>query len=53
MKDKSTRKLMMTGNYSYIVSIPREIIAELGWRKKQKLVVTREGNVIIIRDWKK
>lgn len=53
MKDKSTRKLMISGKYSYIVSIPREIISELGWRKKQKLVVVKEGDKIVISDWKK
>ena len=53
-KDKqSVRKLQRTGEdgESYIVTLPRELITELGWQKKQKVVVKRKGKKLIIEDW--
>ena len=52
-KDGAVRKLTKTGDYTYYVTIPREYISELGWRKKQKVVVNRVGKKIIIEDWVK
>ncbi len=45
------RKINRTGGYSYYVTIPKSHIEELGWRKRQKVVVTLEGDQIVIRDW--
>jgi len=50
---KITRKLTMTGKYTYYVTIPREYIEILGWRKKQKVTLKLSGKKIIIEDWKK
>lgn len=50
---KITRKLTMTGKYTYYVTIPREYIETLGWRKKQKVTLKLSGKKIIIEDWKK
>jgi bifunctional DNA-binding transcriptional regulator/antitoxin component of YhaV-PrlF toxin-antitoxin module len=52
-RKRITRKLTMTGKYSYYVTIPREYIEVLGWRKKQKLTLKLSGKKIIIEDWKK
>ena len=52
-KDGVIRKLTKTGDYTYYATIPREYIEELGWRKKQKVVVKLEGKKVIIEDWKK
>ena len=43
----------MTGKYTYYVTIPREYIEILGWRKKQKVTLKLSGKKIIIEDWKK
>ncbi|MCK5708606.1 MAG: AbrB/MazE/SpoVT family DNA-binding domain-containing protein [Candidatus Aureabacteria bacterium] len=51
--NEAIRKITKTGNYTYYITIPREYIKELGWRKKQKVVVKLEGKRIIIEDWKK
>ena len=51
-KDISVRKINKTGDYSYYVTIPREYIEELGWKKKQKVTARRVGKKIIIEDWK-
>jgi hypothetical protein len=52
-KDGVVRKLTKTGKYTYYVTIPREYIESLDWRKKQKVVVRLSGKKIIIEDWKK
>ncbi len=52
-KNEKVRKLTMTGQYTYYVTIPKEFIQALGWRKKQKLSVRLSGRKIIIEDWKK
>lgn len=49
---KSIRKLQRTGRAAetYAVSLPKEFITELGWQKKQKVVVTKWGKSLIIKD---
>lgn len=49
---EAVRKLTKTGNYTYYVTIPRSAITALGWREHQKVTVQREGNSMVIRDWK-
>ena len=49
---KITRKLTMTGKYTYYVTIPREYIEVLGWRKKQKVTIKPSGKKIIVEDRK-
>ena len=51
-KREEIRKITKTGSYTYYVTIPREYIAALGWRKKQKVTVRRVGKKIVIADWK-
>lgn len=46
------RKLFKIGNYSYIVSIPRELIKKLHWQKGQKVEVSQKGKKIEIKDFK-
>ena len=50
---KITRKLTVTGKYTYYVTIPKEYIDALGWRRKQKLTLKISGRKIIVEDWKK
>ena len=52
LKDNDIRKMYANGN-SLGVTLPREEIDKLGWRKGQKLVVKRRGEKIIIEDWEK
>ena len=53
LENKSIRKLGKSGSKSIVVTLPIEIIRELGWRSKQKVVVKKRGEKIIIEDWKK
>ncbi len=35
------------------VTLPIELVRELGWREKQKVVVKKRGSGLLIEDWKK
>jgi antitoxin component of MazEF toxin-antitoxin module len=50
LKDRNIRKIYALGN-SLGLTLPREIISELKWRKGQKLVVKKRGKGILISDW--
>ena len=49
---ENTRKLMRLGKTSLAVTLPKSILSELGWREKQKVIVKKHGNSIVIEDWK-
>jgi len=49
---RNVRKLYKH-SYSYAVTIPIEIIRQLDWQDRQKLVVKKRGKGILIEDWKK
>ena len=49
--DKQIRKIAKSGD-SYALTLPIDIVRELGWREKQKVVVTKRGKGILIQDWK-
>ena len=48
-----THKLTVVGGKSYSIVLPVEFVRELGWKERQKLDVTLEGEKLIIKDWKK
>ncbi|MBU4536767.1 AbrB/MazE/SpoVT family DNA-binding domain-containing protein [Patescibacteria group bacterium] len=49
-----TRKITKNSSHSYSINIPKEFMKELGWKEKQKLVITDKGrNRLEIKDWKK
>ena len=52
-KSENIRKISKTGEYSYYVTIPREYISELKWRKGQKVTVKKVGSKLIVEDWNK
>lgn len=53
MPEKHTRKLTVTGSAgTYYVTLPKEIVKGLRWKKGQKMVVTREKDSIVIKDWR-
>lgn len=47
------RKLQATGQdgESYAITLPKELVLELKWRKGQKLSVTKAGRKLIVQDW--
>lgn len=50
MKQKNVRKLQRSSG-SYTLRLPPDIIRELGWKERQKLVVKKRGRGIEIVDW--
>ena len=51
VKNLSTnKKLLKTGIYTYMVTLPKEWVRELGWRCKQKLALTLKGKSVVIQD---
>lgn len=53
LENKNIRKLSRIGNKSIGLTLPIDFIRELKWREKQKVVVKKRGNKLIIEDWKK
>lgn len=51
--EKNIRKLTKLGKKSIGLTLPIEIVRELGWREKQKVKVTRVRGGVLIKDWKK
>ena len=50
---RNVRKLSKVGGASIAVTLPIEFVRALGWREKQKVVVSKKGKTIIIKDWEK
>lgn len=52
LEERNIRKLTKVGEKSLAVTIPIEIIRELRWREKQKVVVKRVRGGVEIKDWR-
>lgn len=53
LKDKNVRKITRVGKTSLAVTLPIEIVRELNWRERQRVVVKRTRGGVIIKDFKK
>ncbi len=52
LKERNIRKLTRTGRGKSIsLTLPIEMVRELGWKDRQKVVVKKSGKKIIITDW--
>ena len=52
VENRNIRKVSKMGNGSTYVTLPVELVRELGWRERQKVVVHRSGTKLVIEDWK-
>lgn len=52
-EDSNIRKLARIGKQSIGLTLPIEIVRELGWREKQRVAVKRVRGGVLIKDWKK
>lgn len=50
--DRNTRKLTKLGGKSIGLTLPIDMVRELGWREKQKVTVKRVRGGVLIKDWK-
>lgn len=46
------RKIVGLGKYSAVISLPKELIKKLGWRKGQMLEVVSRGKALLVKDYK-
>jgi len=49
----NVRSLGKNGSGGISVTLPIEEVRKLRWRSKQKVVITRKGSTLTIKDWKK
>ena len=49
--EKTRRKLLKTGEYTYMLTLPKEWIKKLGWRSKQAVELELKGKQITIKDF--
>lgn len=49
--EKNIRKISKSGN-SFALTLPIDVVRDLGWKEKQKVVATKKGKGILITDWK-
>jgi len=49
--ENSVRKLVRLGKSSLAVTLPKDILSELGWKEKQKVIAQKRGGGIFIKDW--
>lgn len=49
----SVHKIQRTGRagMSYMVTLPKEMVKELGWRERQKVTIEKDGDQLVITDW--
>ncbi|MFA6520588.1 MAG: hypothetical protein WCT44_03215 [Candidatus Paceibacterota bacterium] len=52
IKDAKIRNLQQSGG-SYYLTLPIEVVRALGWKERQKLVVTKIQGGVQVKDWKK
>lgn len=53
LAERNVRKLNKVGRgRTMAVTLPIELVRELGWREKQKVVVKKKGQTLVIEDWK-
>jgi len=52
MGEEHVRKIQKSKG-SYHISVPINIIRELGWKERQKVVVKKRGRGVLIVDWEK
>ena len=52
LREGGLRVNTKTGSYTYYVTIPETHIDALGWRERQRVMVLKSGNKLVIKDWK-
>lgn len=53
VKNINVRKVTRVGLKSLSITLPKYLLADLGWKEKQKLTVKRVRGGLLIKDWKK
>ena len=48
---KTKRKLLVTGDYTYLITLPKAWIKKLKWRAKQMVELELKENSILVHDY--
>ena len=48
--EKIQKKILKTGNYTYMLTLPKEWVKRLGWRSKQMVELEIKDNQIVVKD---
>lgn len=51
-EEENIRKITRLGKTSLAVTLPIDIVSELGWKEKQKVIVKKVRGGALIKDWK-
>ena len=51
IQDRNIRKITKSGGGSYYVTIPIELMREVRWKERQKVIVKKRGKGLSIIDW--
>lgn len=52
LEERNIRKITkVAGGSSFSITLPIEMVRKLGWRERQKVVVTMRGKKLSIQDW--
>lgn len=51
LEERNIRKIQKQANGSTTVTLPAELLRELKWKPKQKVVVRKRGATLVIEDW--
>jgi len=51
-EESNIRKLTKIGKHSIGLTLPIEVVRELGWKERQKVMVKKTNGVLVIRDYK-
>lgn len=51
--EKNIRKLTKIGKHSIGLTLPIEVVRELGWKERQKVSVKKVRGGVLIKDWRK
>jgi hypothetical protein len=52
-EERNIRKLTRIAKRSIGITLPIELVRELKWREKQKVIVKKVRGGVLIKDWKK
>jgi hypothetical protein len=50
--EQQIRNLTQNRTGTYSVSLPIELVRSLKWQQGQKLIVSKNGKNLVIKDWK-
>ena len=53
IEEQNIRKLTKIGRTSIGLTLPIELVRELGWKERQKVTVKKVRGGILVKDWKK